>query len=193
MAKNSSASVGHNSLSEEDRKALAFMHKSKYAAALAEKKKADADFKNVCKVIKAELGDSGVQQIKDMIELDTATGETAFKEKLQAMVDAARWSGLSIGTQGELFDVDRRSAEEKATEKGYTAGVEGKSCVAPYDAGTTEADAWIQAWHAGQKKLFAIQKLRDGDSFDAEVIKPANADDQSDADDFNDALADGDD
>lgn len=76
--------VGHNGgpkieLTEEQRQALFFnQHLPKYKAALAQKKAADAHLKNVCKIAKAELGDTVIGDIKLAIEAETPEGEAAM-------------------------------------------------------------------------------------------------------------------
>ena len=143
---------GDKNISDDDLQALAFQHKASYEAALATKKKADADFKNVCKRAKAEMGKDAVDQIKTMIECDTPEGEARIKARVLNTVAAARWAGAAFGTQFEMFDgPDRTPAEERAHGEGKRAGMQGDACRPPYDGSVPQYQKWIDGWHKGQE------------------------------------------
>lgn len=144
---------GHNSsISDDQARALHLSnHVPSYEKALAAKKKADADFKNVCKTIKSEGG--SVDDIKLTIQLRTPEGEKSFKEMIERQRRIAEWCNLPIGQQGWLLDEDRRPITEKALQEGKNAGCEGKDCSPPHAAGTDAYEAWVKGWHEAQAIL----------------------------------------
>jgi ribosome modulation factor len=163
--------VGHNAnggLSDEQRQALFFQHKKSYESGLATKKKADADFKNVCKRAKSELGKHAVDEIKLAIGLEEDDGDTALQARIERELRVARYMGSSVGTQFEMFGdgVDRQPAVDRARDEGKRAGMQGQSKKAPYDHTLPQHDAWCEGWDTGQKAIFDIQKKQDGEVFD---------------------------
>lgn len=156
--------VGHNSgdLSDVDRKALTFQHKRLYEKALAAKKAADADFKNACKLARAELGDDGVVLIKDMIALESDDGEEKIKAAIDRQRRAAEYMGLPLGAQLTLFDEpDRTPAVDRARAEGQRDGMQGKSLANPYAPELEQHSAYAEGWHAGQKAIFNIKPMQD--------------------------------
>jgi uncharacterized protein (UPF0335 family) len=172
--KSKPAGVGHNG--DDADKALHFVHLRDYEKALAEKKKADADFKNITKRIKAEGG--SVDAIKLTIQLRGQEGEKAFKETMEQMLRVARWNGLPIGTQTSLFDEDRRPIEERALNEGKTAGMRGENPSVPnvYPPDSPAGKAWMEGWHEGQKAIFNIQRPAT-----SQLLRPEADDEDDDA------------
>lgn len=149
------AGIGDNSgeMTDEQRYVLTHQHMQRYGSALAAKKKADADLKNVCKVAKADLGKQAVADIKLMVELRSPEGEAALKERMEAQARVARWMGLPLGIQGDLFPGDPRPDDERAFDNGRRTGLQGEPCKPPHDPSVPQHDAWINGWQAGQKVL----------------------------------------
>lgn len=144
--------ANHNELSEEQLQGLMFRHKERYEHLLGLKKVADKSLKDFCKIIKADLGDGGLDDIKVAIQLETAEGEARFKERMERQARVARWMGLDLGTQGSLFGEDRRPGEDKAFEEGKRAGMSGKERRPPtYDPSSPQARAWLKGYDAGQE------------------------------------------
>ena len=143
-------------LDDDQRQALFWQHKRRYEAALAAKKKADADLKNVAKAAKSELGDTAVADIKLAIELETEEGEARFEARREAENRVARWMGLPEGTQAEM---DLEPAVDKARADGKRAGLQGEQCACPHDSSVPQYKAWMDGWHEGQKVLVET-KLR---------------------------------
>lgn len=168
VVESSTPSVGHNQLSDDDQRALHFRHVSEYKKALEAKKKADADFKNVTKRIKAEGG--AVDDVKLSIELESPQGEAKLKERFAAMQRIAAWNNLPIGTQGNIFDVDRRPTEEKAFDEGKRDGMQGKTLVIPsiYPPDGAAGQKYAEGWHAGQAAIMNIRPLNPK----AEILRP---------------------
>lgn len=174
------APANHNQLTDEQQQALFEQHKKKYEHFLALKKKADADFKNACKLAKSELGDGAVDSIKDAIELETEEGEARFKSRVERQIRVARWLGLDVGTQGELFGADRTPGDDRAFGEGKRAGMAGKERRAPYDAATSQFRKWLEGYDAGQEVNRSL--LQDS----LKPLSPKTAPD--DTDPFDDAL-----
>lgn len=153
-------SVGHNSrepvpdLTEDQRIALTFQHKRAFEKALGVKKQADADLRNVSKLCKAELGEDGVANIKDMIALETEEGEKKLKASVERQLRVAKWMGLPFGAQGGLFEsVDRRPATEKAYENGKRDGLAGAPQHNPHDPSVPQHGEYLRGWSDGQAVL----------------------------------------
>ncbi len=183
----SEATVGHNSgLNDDQRQGLTRKHGAKYWELLQAKKDADSALKNHTKVIKADLGDYGLLTIKILKQLESDDGELKFKAEMEAKANAARWAGLPIGAQGNLFDEDRRPVDERAFDEGKAAGFEGKDAKPPYDPGHPGYDAWMEGWHQAQSvRAQGFKKTPD-----APLLRPAETVESSGPDEF-DAAADG--
>ena len=147
--------IGHNQLSDDELRTLAFQHRDKYAQALAKKKLTDAEFKNVCKAAKADMGEGAVDTIKDLIALEDPEGETALREKLKRQADAMRWAGLPLGTQIDLAlgEVDRTPSVDRAFDEGKKQSAEGKPAKPSYDPSTPQYRAFMDGYAEHQAAL----------------------------------------
>jgi hypothetical protein len=153
-------SVGHNSkdatpeLTEDQRIALTFLHKKAYTTALAVKKQADADLKSVARLAKAELGEDGLANIKDMIALESEEGEKKLKAQIERQLRVAKWMNVPFGAQGALFDaVDRTPAVDKAYANGKRDGLAGEPQHNPHDPSTAQYKKYLEGWQDGQAVL----------------------------------------
>ena len=156
-------SNGTTELRDDELRSLALNHKGLFERALAAKKAKDADFRNACKKIKSELGDSGVAIIKAMIELDSPEGETAVLSRIRAQAKAARWNGLPVGTQVELaLDVpDRTPAVDKARDAGKQASMEDALCKPPYAPNLPQYKAWMDGYQDHRATMLGRGKKDD--------------------------------
>jgi hypothetical protein len=163
------AEIGHNGMNDDEARTLAFQHRDKYVRALAGKKKADADFKNVCKSAKAEMGNGAVDIIKDLIALQDPEGEATIRADLQRRADAMRWAGLPLGAQIELAlgEVDRTPGVDRAFDEGKKASAENKPAQPPHDPSTPQYRAWMDGYSEHQTTLAA--KLGRGNGEGAEA------------------------
>jgi hypothetical protein len=148
---------GHNGgppeLTDDERRALLFQHKRNYEAALADKKAADANFKNACKRAKAECGKDAVDDIKDAIAFEAPNGQQLFAAEVERKQRIARWLGLPVGAQVEFNFIDRTPVDDRAFDAGKVAGMEGKDCKPP--ASVHAPEKWTEGWHAGQAVLMS--------------------------------------
>lgn len=180
---------GHNSgktveqLSDEQRHALTVQHRKKYESALADKKKADADFKNVCKLARADLGATAIDDIKELIEFESEGSDERFQAELERRLRNARWAGLAIGSQADLFANDAPSLKERAHNEGYRDGIEGKILEPPkhYSPGTDGYAGYTEGWHAGQAEIAG--RFKAPGTGDAETL--VQTDDGDKPDDFD--------
>ena len=154
---------GKNStLSDDETKALFFQHKRKYEKALEVKKAADAAFKNVCKLAKAELGEGAADDIKTSLSLGTPEGQAALKAEMESKYRVARWMGMPLGATQDLFSTDRRTGEEIAEELGFEHGSAGESRKLPdrYAASSPEGKAYFKGYDRGQEAIFNISEKK---------------------------------
>jgi len=164
-------------LNDDELQALAEQHKEFYESALATKKKADADFKNVCKRAKAELGKDAIDTIKTLIECDTPEGEARVIGRLRTTVMAARWAGVKIGTQFAMFAADEVGS--RLFEEGKRSAMRGEPCKAPADASAEGQQDFIKGWHVGndaRNKNLADAVGREEDAGDGNPPRMSRAD-----------------
>jgi hypothetical protein len=159
---------GHNSqLTEDEKRALTLHHKRAYEAADALVEKAKADRTAIADLAKSDLGKGALADIKDLI---LASSDKKMKALVERTMRLARYAGLAIGTQTNLF-------ESKADhfDQGKVAGMEGQTCEPPKNLAQDTAQLWIAGWHEGQTVLAsAFKKKRPIDG------TPAAADGQID-------------
>lgn len=135
------------SLTDDQERALHFIHIGEYEKAEAAVKKAMAARKTVIARIKSEGGN--IDQVKTSIELQTPEGEERVVTRIKSHTQAARWAG--VGLQLDLFDQARADATQ-AYELGKTAGLQGKTP-------DNDNQDWLTGWHAGQDALKATLDL----------------------------------
>lgn len=151
----------NSELTDDEKRALLIQHKNAYSVALADKKAADAEFKNICKKAKAECGKDAVAEIKDALALEAPGGKMALEAEIARKHRVARWMGLPVGAEPMMFDmVDRRPAIDIAYDNGKAAGMAGENQKPPYDTSVPQYQRWLEGWHDGQEILAsAFKKL----------------------------------
>lgn len=156
------AESGHNSeLTDGEKMALTIQHKRFYVETLAEKKAADAAFKNACKKAKAELGKDAVADIKDMIAIEEL-GAEAIRANIERQHKVARWMSLPVGATPSFFEEDRQPAEDRAYEEGKRAGMAGAAARPSYDPSVPQYQRFLDGFHDGNAILAqGIQKKRE--------------------------------
>lgn len=152
--KDSLPTIGQNStLTDEEKRALTLYHKGLYQASDALVEKAKADRTAIADLAKSDLGKGALADIKDMIVADNPKKMKAVLERAQRL---ARWAGLMVGTQPQLFE----AAQVNHTEDGKTAGMSGATCEPPKSLAHDASQLWIQGWHEGQTVLMAAFKKK---------------------------------
>lgn len=162
--KDAAPGPGHNStLTDDEKRALTLHHKRAYEAADALVEKAKADRTAIADLAKSDLGKGALADIKDMILADNPKKMKGVLERAQRL---ARWAGLKVGTQPQLFE----AAEIDRHEEGKTAGMSGVTCEPPKNLAQDAQQLWIAGWHEGQTILAsAFKKKRPVDGSPAEM------------------------
>lgn len=162
------AGIGHNSLTDDEQKALLFHHIRKEIDISEQIKALQSERKSQRKTAQAD----GIV----LADMDFAIKAMAAEDK-QNVVDAENnrfkilfWLNLAPGYQADLFK-DRAPVVERITGEGERAGLLGKDGVSPYEHGSEEDKAWLNGWRNGQNVLAknfesARAKLDDNDDDD---------------------------
>jgi hypothetical protein len=146
--------AGQNStLTDEEKRALTLHHKRKYEAADSLVEKAKADRTAIADLAKSDLGKGALADIKDMILADNPKKMKAVLERVQRL---ARWAGLKVGDQPQLFE----AATVDHHENGKTAGMSGDRCEPSASLAQDATQLWISGWHDGQTILMAAFKKK---------------------------------
>lgn len=176
--------AGHNSgdVSDKDRKVLFFINRRDYLAAQRKQKEAAAEMKRVGKVIKADLGEYGLDQIKAYEKAQTPEGQAKLKAKQEAERQAMAFAGIAINTQLDIF-TDRAPLDERAYRDGEEAGLRGDTLANPYNEASAEGQGYARGWHDGQGALFAGIKKKEEAASGDELIQAGG----DDGDPFADA------
>lgn len=174
------AQPGHNSgdLNDNDRRNLFFVDRRFFLKAMEAKKAADAEVKRVGKMIKADLGEHGLLQIKAYEKAQTAEGKAELQGKQEAERQAMAWAGVPINTQLDIF-TDRMPVIERAARDGEEAGLRGDTLDNPFATESPEGQAFAEAWHRGQGVLFAGIKKKEEEA----VAPPPTSEDLIKGDD----------
>lgn len=153
-AEGGAPSAGHNSgnagLSSDEARALFLQDVAKYERALEVKKAADADLRNVGKVIKSD--GFTLEQVKVAVAVKTPEGDAKERTKIRQALQAAVWAGVPLGTQLGMFDdPDRTPAVDRAYDEGKQAGMQGLTRRPPYSPELEQHDKWLTGWTDGQR------------------------------------------
>lgn len=146
---------GHNAeITEEQKQVRFFQLVEQYKSAQAELSAAREDVNCIKRAIK----DAGflMEQVTDAIQLETEDGEESFKHMIERKLKIAKWMGMEIGLQGELFggrDPDR------AFNEGKRAGMKAEACKPPYAPNTADYTDWMKGYDEGQTANMNFKKL----------------------------------
>jgi len=139
-------------ISDDQLYSLTEQHRQKYETILEAKNKANKALIDYGKIIKADLGAKGLQDIKDLMALETPEGEAAMKAEMERKARVMRWMNIPIGTQGGLFaDTDRTPITERAFNEGKRQGLAGESCDNKHHHTTAAHKSHNDGWAAGQE------------------------------------------
>ena len=113
---------------------------------------ANANLRNAYKQAKAD----GFQK-KDFDEaflMQGAEGEKVKKSAISRSLRIARWLGMDLGAQLDMFEQDARvPAADRSYEEGKSQAMQGISLVCDYDPSTEQYRKFAEGWHAGQAIL----------------------------------------
>lgn len=150
-------------LTDEQFQALAANHVAGYERFLAAKKLADANFKNQCKLAKAE--GVSLALIKKCIDAKTEEGQARIREEAALIERVARW--YEFATQADMFEPGDTPPTNRSYRLGKEAGMRGEKADVPTNC---DHQGYMDGYHAGQTALLAnvkeLQPVGD-DEFDA--------------------------
>lgn len=146
------AGIGHNSSGLTDAQERTLFLQAVKAMKEEERIMAEAKGRlgNVYKQLKADLGLTKRQVDHARREAEMSSDD--IKKGREKHLKMLRWMAHPIGYQENLFDEDRRPAEDRAFEEGIYAFSQGLACEPPYDANGPQGQKWIEGWHEGQKR-----------------------------------------
>lgn len=150
------AEVGHNSgprdLTEDEQRTLLIgVHTPMLEKALAKFRSAQADYRNVKKLIKAEGSDP--RDCELVLKLRDESGLEKVKREREREDRILNFMAAEIGTQFTLFDgMSRTPSVDLAFEAGRLAGIDGKDPSPPHAAHTPQGQKWMEGWHEGQRE-----------------------------------------
>ncbi|QOZ25312.1 hypothetical protein [Bradyrhizobium sp. CCBAU 51753] len=153
-------------LTDDQRYSLLEQHRQTHERLLAAKKAADAALRNHGKIVKADLGKNGMDQIKCLIEASTPEGEKAIRARIEQDAQVLRWLGVPIGTQADMFPSDDRTPlAERAFNEGKRQGLAGESCNNPHHVTTEAHREHNRGYGIGQEQLASkgFKKLEDNE------------------------------
>lgn len=161
--------VGHNSeLTPEERKAIFFDHFRPIAAQLEKVKEAQAEYKRLRKLAKADK--IALWEIDHALKCAEVEDENIIPDRIRREAEIASWFALPIEYQADMLgDFEREPGEDRARREGRAAGATGKGSN-PYDENSALGRAWADEWSKEQKKareaLQAAMEKRNANSDD---------------------------
>lgn len=141
--------AGHNSgLTAEERKALFFDHYRPIAAQLEKVRIAQAEYKRLRKLAKAE--NIALWEIDYALKCAEVEDENIIPEKIKRETEIAAWFALPVEYQPDMFgDFSREPSEDRARREGRKAGATGIGGN-PYDENSDLGRAWAGEWDKEQ-------------------------------------------
>lgn len=154
----------------EDQERALFLHNlPKISDLKAKVAKATADLRNAYKQAKA---DGFVKaDFDEAFKMQGEEGEKVKKAAIARSLRIAKWLGLDLGTQLDMFMQDERvPAADRSFEEGKSQAMLGISLKCDYAPETEQYRKFAEGWHAGQAVLAAGIK----------PLHPAVAEDEKD-------------
>jgi hypothetical protein len=115
-----------------------------------------ATFKRLEAEAKAALKADGfsVKQMKIADDLATETGEKKIQGEVKDRLQVARWLGLAMGSQLDLFEEpDRTPIVDRAYDAGKMASMNDKPAKPPHAPETEAYKAWMSGYHDHQATI----------------------------------------
>lgn len=180
-----SAGPGHNSeMTDEQRLRLLRGHMDKVTGLKTKIASLTGELRSTYKTAKGD----GIPKWEIDFALDLEKDEDdKMLERRRRETELARLLNHPIGTQFDMFDSDPRPLVERATEEGKQAGLKGKDCSPPHAPNTEAYEGWVSGWHQGQSVLAG--KFQQGPKPDAELLRDADAKEDSGVDEFDAAAS----
>lgn len=143
--------AGHNSeLTAEERKALFFDHYRPIAAQLEKVKEAQAEYKRLRKLAKADK--IALWEVDYALKCAVIEDENIIPDRIRREAEIASWFALPIDYQADMLgDFQREPGEDRARREGIAAGASGMGSN-PHDENSVLGRAWADGWSEEQKK-----------------------------------------
>lgn len=138
-------------LTAAERKAVFMDHFKPIAAQLEVVKEAQAEYKRLRKLAKADK--VALSDIDFALRCAEIEDDGIVVDRLRREAEIASWFALPIEFQPDMFgEFGREPAEDRARREGRAAGASGKGSN-PYDENTPQGRAWAEEWSKEQAKL----------------------------------------
>jgi len=127
-----------------------------YLPKVAAAKKAIADATNAIRTLYKQAKADGMLKVDfdEAIKMQGAEGEKVKKASIARSLRVARWLGLGLGAQLDMFEQpDRVPAVDRAFEEGKSQAMLGISLKCDYAQETEQYRKFAEGWHEGQAIL----------------------------------------
>jgi hypothetical protein len=140
-------------VSEDQRLAEFFAYKKRLIPLLEALKDARDDVKELY----AEAKQQGIwkKELELAIALDTPEGEEKAKSDFERTLRIAKWMGVPIGSQVDMFDEPKGDA--KHFEAGKRAALADEPARSPPGLGQSDAQHWLEGHSAGRIALNEVR------------------------------------
>lgn len=176
--KNGEPGPGHNGgppdLTDDQKQALFFQHLKKVRAFKQTIKSTAGQLRAAYKLAKSELGADARKMIEDALALEADDGQVKMEAEIARKAQVARWMGLPLGAQPDLFDGNAMPATDRAFAAGKAARLNGDPLKPPYDPSVPQFNAWAEGWHDGERALIDAQRRDDEAAFPDVDSLPSN-------------------
>lgn len=89
---------------------------------------------------------------EEALQMQKAEGEKARRAAIQRSLRIARWLGMDLGAQLDMFEEPSRvPAVDRAFEEGKSASLKGESPKCDYAPDLPQHQRFMEGWHAGQE------------------------------------------
>jgi hypothetical protein len=142
---------GFTSLTDDERQKLFFKHERDLAPILSREALVKAELKKVYANAKAD----GFHKFEFQYSRQFATpeGEAEIAAKQEALYRIARWKGVALGTQADLF-AEQDIRRDEHFEEGKRANFAGQPRKAPAHLNIADSDRWYAGFdHASEVNL----------------------------------------
>jgi hypothetical protein len=127
-----------------------------YLPKLAVAVKGVKDAKDTLAILYKQANQDGFSKkdFDEVAKLQGAEGEKIKKAAIARSLRIARWLGMALGAQLDMFEEpDRVPAADRAFEEGKTQAMQGVSLKCDYAQETEQYRRFAEGWHAGQAIL----------------------------------------
>jgi len=151
-AKETKAKNAPRASNDDQDRALFLQALPKIAGLKAALNTANANLRNAYKQAKAD--GFAKSDFEEAFKMQGAEGEKAKKSAIARSLRIARWLGMDLGSQLDMFEQDERvPAADRAFEEGKSQAMQGISAKCDYAPETEQYRRFMEGWHVGQAVL----------------------------------------